>query len=165
MLRRIRRIPSAPNLDDVVGELHELRAATAVFDVEPLVCSWATGQVELDEGLRTTLRALAALPQLKAVAFLTNSRRVAVGAEATLPSLDVSYRSQARKPWTQLRTLRQLPEPIVVVGDQPLTDGIIASRLGASFIEVGLPSGSPRWVRLQRRLGDLVMRNLLISQG
>ena len=57
--------------------------------------------------------------------------RLVVG---SVPPLMLTYIPRARKPWV-VRDLRNLPVPRAVVGDQILTDGLLAWRLQSPFIQ------------------------------
>jgi predicted HAD superfamily phosphohydrolase YqeG len=60
--------------------------------------------------------------------ILTNRRR----AQAALHSVPIV--ANARKPWTQRSTFS---EPVTcVIGDQFLTDGLLAARLGVLYLRV-----------------------------
>lgn len=65
----------ANELPDVVRCAGELRARTMVFDVEPLVAHWNSGQEGLDRGIAIVLDGLAALSGLEVVCFATDSAR------------------------------------------------------------------------------------------
>jgi predicted HAD superfamily phosphohydrolase YqeG len=118
---------------DIPAWISRLGARTVVFDVEPLVAHWDSAQAALDEGVAAVIAAVAAIGGVRALCFATNSAR----SPSVLPSapngLHVSYLVSARKP---LRTAPYagLPAPGVVVGDQIATDGILARRIGYSFL-------------------------------
>jgi predicted HAD superfamily phosphohydrolase YqeG len=67
----------------------------------------------------------------------------------------VVYLASAGKP---LRTTlyKHFPQPGVVIGDQVATDGILARRLGYTFILVEQPTGVPAGPRLMAAGGRLV---------
>jgi len=86
------------------------------------------------------------------VAFATNSRR-RLPAMPDRSAPHVLYIATAGKP---LRTApyRQLPRPGVVVGDQLATDGILAWRLGFSFLHCRPHTGLvPPGPRIMHNLG------------
>jgi hypothetical protein len=62
-------------LDDVLGRVARLPARTVIFDVEPLVARWDSGQDALDLGVGLVIGRMAAIPGLRVVCFATNSRR------------------------------------------------------------------------------------------
>ena len=150
-------------LDEAVRQAGELSARTMVFDVEPLIAYWDSGQDALDQGVARVLSEVAAVPTVQVVCFATNSlRRPSVTPSA--PGVRVVYLASAGKP---LRTApyRGFPRPGVVIGDQVATDGILASRLGYTFVLVSLElMDIPAGPRLMRAGGRLV-RPLLFARG
>jgi predicted HAD superfamily phosphohydrolase YqeG len=141
-------------LGDAVRQAGELSARTMVFDVEPLIAYWDSGQDVLDQGVARVLSEVAAVPTVQVVCFATNSLR-RPSAIPSAPGIRVVYLSSAGKP---LRTApyQGFPRPGVVIGDQVATDGILASRLGYTFVLVNpehmdVPAG-PRLMRAGGRL-------------
>lgn len=135
-------------LRHVLARARELSLRTLIFDVEPLVAWWDSGQDALDRGMAEIVAALGEVPALRAVLFATNStRRPSV--MPACPGVPVMYLACAAKP---LRTspYRSLPRPGAVIGDQVLTDGLLAYRLGYTFLHY-----SPRFTgaSLGPRLG------------
>jgi predicted HAD superfamily phosphohydrolase YqeG len=122
----------AASLDDVMRRARGLSPRTMIFDVEPLVAHWESGQEALDHGIAHILGKVAAVPSAEVVCFSTNSAR-RPSAVPDCARLRVVYLASARKP---LRTApyRDFPRPGVVVGDQVATDGILARRLGYRFV-------------------------------
>ena len=141
-------------LDDAVHHAGELSARTMVFDVEPLIAYWDSGQDVLDQGVARVLSEVAAVPTVQVVCFATNSlRRPSVIPSA--PGVRVVYLASAGKPF-RTAPYRGFPRPGVVIGDQVATDGILASRLGYTFVLVNpehmdIPAG-PRLMRAWGRL-------------
>jgi len=145
-------------LGEVAWHARKLSARTMIFDVEPLVAYWDSGQESLDQGIALVLSELAAVPDLQVVCFATNSPR----RPSVVPSTAgkrVVYLASAGKP---LRTAayQGFPRPGLVIGDQVATDGALARRLGYTFMLYdarldGIPAG-PRlmgaWGRLVRPL-------------
>jgi hypothetical protein len=150
------------NLDEVFGCLRELQARTVVFDVEPLVALWGSGQTALDEGLALVATRTAMVPTLQVVCFSTNSAR----RPPELPHSDKArlvYLASAGKPM-RITPYRGFPRPGVVVGDQVATDGILAWRLGYAFVQYHQrPGVVPAGPRLMGGLGRLV-RPLVFSR-
>src|SRR5947209_8591328 len=69
---------------------------------------------------------------VRAVVFATNSART----PPCIPEAEgtkVEYLTSARKP-LRVAAYRGLPRPGVVVGDQVATDGLLAWRLGYTFV-------------------------------
>ena len=126
---------------DLLRRARELSARTIIMDVEPLVAYWDTGQDALDQGIAQILGQIAADPGdpgVQVVCFSTNSdRRPSAGPggprDSAAGAPRVVYLSSAGKP---LRTApyRGFPRPGVVIGDQVVTDGILARRLGYTFL-------------------------------
>jgi predicted HAD superfamily phosphohydrolase YqeG len=140
-------------LPSVLARARELSLRTMIFDVEPLVAWWGSGQQALDRGTAALLADLAEVPELQVLVFATNSaRRPSV--IPPVPGVRVLYLTTAGKP---LRTApyRGLPRPGAVIGDQVPTDGLLAYRLGFTFMYwnprlAGVPLG-PRLMHLLGR--------------
>jgi predicted HAD superfamily phosphohydrolase YqeG len=141
-------------LSGLLTRARELSLRTMIFDVEPLVAWWGSGQQALDDGVAAVAAQLGQLPQLEVVVFATNSaRRPAV--VPAVPGVRVRYLVSAGKP---LRTApyRGLPGPVAVIGDQLLTDGLLARRLGCLFLHWDPPLAAvPAGPRLLQLLGRL----------
>jgi predicted HAD superfamily phosphohydrolase YqeG len=153
----------ATDLDDVLRYARELSVRTLIFDVEPLVAYWDGGQEALDQGVAQVIGRVAALPDAQVVCFATNSlRRPSVVPKPA--GVRVVYLASANKP---LRTAayRGFPRPGMVIGDQVATDGILARRLGYTFVLVDprlaeVPAG-PRLMGVGGRL----VRPLLFTRA
>ena len=145
----------AAGLDAALSRVEELAARTVIFDVEPLVAYWDSGQEALDRGVaRITLRA-GQLPGLQLVCFATNSMRRPRAVPASA-GVRVVYLASAGKPM-RVAPYRGFPRPGVVVGDQIATDGLLARRLGYAFVHYRPPPDEiPAGPRLMRQLGRLV---------
>jgi hypothetical protein len=101
-------------------------------DVEPLVAYWDTDTDTLDSGIAHSVGEIAKIPSIQVIIFATNSLRM----PSVMPEVvdvRIAYRARMMKP---LRTgpFDGLPAPGVVVGDQIATDGVLAYRLGYSFV-------------------------------
>jgi len=145
----------ADRLDDLLAYAAQLAVKTVIFDVEPLVAPWNSGQEALDRGLARVLEQARTIPSVRAVVFSTNSARrpsaVPVG-----DGIQVRYLASAGKP-LRIAPYRDLPRPGAVVGDQLPTDGILAYRLGYEFLHY-LPrlNSVPTGPRLMHYWGQLV---------
>ena len=146
-------------LSEVLTRARELSLRTMIFDVEPLVAWWDSSQQALDAGIAAVAGQLGQLPRLKVVVFATNSARRPAAVPA-VPGVRVRYLVSAGKP---LRTApyRGLPGPVAVIGDQLLTDGLLARRLGCAFLHwdpplAAVPAG-PRLLQLLGRLARPVV--------
>lgn len=143
-------------LGDVLARASEMSARTLIFDVEPLVAWWDSGQESLDRGIAAIVGQLgAAVPTARVVVFATNSARRPSAVPAAL-DMRVVYLASAGKP---LRTApyRGFPGPGAVIGDQVPTDGLLARRLGYAFLHWSPQlTGVPLGPRLMRLLGRVV---------
>jgi hypothetical protein len=136
-----------PDRDAVWPAVRALAPATVIVDVEPLVAAWGTDGTALASGLREQV---AAGQGGGALVFVTNSGRQAP------PEVAVPYVAHGRKPFTSRRRLGALNSPVAVVGDQVLTDGLLAWRLRGTFVQLALPRQAPAVYRLQALAGRLV---------
>jgi predicted HAD superfamily phosphohydrolase YqeG len=145
----------ASDLADALGHVRELRARTVVFDVEPLVTSWDSGQAALDDGVALVTSRAVMLPSVQVVCFSTNSARRPL----KIPGGDdvrVVYLALAGKP-VRVMQYEGFPGPGVVVGDQIATDGMLARRLDYTFVHYcPLADTVPAGPRLMGGLGRLV---------
>lgn len=141
-------------LGGLLARARALSLRTMIFDIEPLVAWWDSSQQALDDGIAAVAGQLGELPRLEVVVFATNSAR-RPSAVPAVPGVRVRYLVSAGKP---LRTApyRGLPAPAAVIGDQLLTDGLLARRLGCAFLHwdpplAAIPAG-PRLLQLLGRL-------------
>jgi len=149
---RYERMTSEADLPRLAGLLS---VRTMIVDVEPLIAHWDTGQDALDLGVARFLEQVSGIQTVRVVCFATNSARVP-SVLAAVPDLRVEYLASARKP---LRTApyRGMPVPGVVIGDQVLTDGVLAKRLGYTFVHYRPTlSDTPSGPRLLSGGGDLL---------
>jgi hypothetical protein len=150
-------------LADLFAEAEELSVRTMIFDVEPIVAPWHGSQESLDQGVARILSDVRTVPSVRAVIFATNSAR----RPSAVPACDgvqVRYLASAEKP---LRTApyHDLPRPGAVAGDQLPTDGILAYRLGFTFLHYAPElTGVPLGPELMHRWGELV-RPLLFRRS
>ena len=148
-------------LGEVLARTRERAARTMIFDVEPLVAWWDSGQDSLDRGITRILAELDDVPSVRAVVFATNSDR-RPSTMPSVPAVRLMYLASAGKP---LRTApyQGLPAPGVVVGDQVPTDGLLAYRLGYTFLLWSPPlTGVPLGPRLLHLAG--LARPLLFTR-
>jgi hypothetical protein len=151
------------DLDEMLDRAGKLSVRTLIVDIEPLVSWWDNTQESLDRGVAMVTGKVAALPTVRALVFATNSTR----RPSVIPAagdLEVRYLFSAGKP---LRTApyRDLPRPGAVLGDQVPTDGLLARRLGFTFLHYqprldGVPPGP----RLMHRLGRLAVPALFCRE-
>ena len=154
----------AAGLTDAIRHAAALSPQTLIFDVEPLVAYWDSGQDVLDRGIALVLREVAAVPGVRVVCFATNSaRRPSREPQGGGPR--VVYIALAGKP---LRTAayRDFPRPGVMIGDQVATDGVLARRLGYAFVLVDpRPQDVPPGPRLLGAWGRLLRPLLFAGSG
>ena len=142
-------------LSDLLAKARELSLRTMIVDVEPLVAPWNSSQESLDQGIARILGEVGTVPSMRVVVFATNSAR----RPSAVPACDgvqVRYLASAEKP---LRTApyQDLPRPGAVAGDQLPTDGILAYRLGFTFLHYAPElAGVPLGPGLVHRWGELV---------
>ena len=151
-------------LSDLFAEARELSVRTMIFDVEPLVAPWHGSQESLDQGVARILGDVRTVPSMRVVVFATNSAR-RPSAVPACDGLQVRYLASAEKP---LRTApyQDLPRPGAVAGDQLPTDGILAYRLGFTFLHYAPElAGVPLGPGLMHRWGELVRPLLFRRPG
>ena len=142
-------------LDDLLARAAELAVETIIFDVEPLVAPWNSGPEALDRGMARILSQARMIPSVRAVVFATNSAR-RPSAVPPGDGIQVRYLASARKP-LRLAPYRDLPRPGAVVGDQLPTDGVLAYRLGYTFLHyLPHPISVPAGPRLMHHWGQLL---------
>ena len=149
-------------LDEVLDRARELSARTVIFDIEPLVANWDSGQAALDQGVALVLSQVEKVPSVQVVCFATNSLRRPSGLSRD-DGVRVVYLASAGKP-LRIASYRGFPRPGMVIGDQIATDGILARRLGYVYVQNRPPLGRvPGGPRLMDRFGQL-LRPLLFTR-
>jgi predicted HAD superfamily phosphohydrolase YqeG len=134
----------------------ELSARTIIFDVEPLVAWWDGSQESLDQGVAAVVEQSRAIPGVETICFATNSARRPSRVPAPA-DVHVIFLASARKP-VRIAPYRSLPRPGAVIGDQPATDGVLAHRLGYTFLHYSPPlADAPFGPRLMQYGGRLVV--------
>jgi predicted HAD superfamily phosphohydrolase YqeG len=150
--------------DDILDQARELSVRTLIVDIEPLVSWWHNTQESLDWGVAMVVGKVATVPTVRALVFSTNSVRRPSAIPAA-GDLEVRYLSSAGKP-LRLAPYGDLPRPGAVIGDQVPTDGLLARRLGFTFLHYqprldGVPFGP----RLMHRVGRLAVPALFPRGG
>jgi hypothetical protein len=150
--------------DELLSCVAGLSPKTVIFDIEPVVAVWNTGNTELSGGVQRVAKELSAVPGIEFIGFVTNSRRhIPVTSSPGGPT--VFYVSSAHKPLL-IRRYRELPRPGAVVGDQLTTDGILAWRLGFDFVHYEPAArDSPAGVRIMNLTGSLLRPLFFNSTG
>lgn len=144
-------------VEEIAAAIEDTGARSVVMDVEPIVACWGSREAALASRVAMMATRLAELSSLQQLVFLTNSARAYLP-EETVGKLQVVYVALARKPW-KIGSLRGLPTPIIVTGDQVLTDGLLTWRLrteGAVFCHWSA-TVAPLWPTLQRWIGMLLI--------
>ena len=118
-------------LADLFAEATELSVRTMIFDVEPLVAPWHGSHESLDRGMARILGEVRTVPSVRGV-FATNSAR-RPSAVPACEGLQVRFLASAKKP-PRTAPYHDLPRPGAAAGDQLPTDGILAYRLGFTFL-------------------------------
>ena len=144
MLHRIPRLATS-ELSDVADLLDGIGdQVTLIFDVDGTVARQGAPHDEFSVAVNAAIDDFERHPLIDRAIALTN------GAERGVARMI----SRGNKPWTSRRRLgiRGVPN-LVVVGDQVLTDGVLAWRLGAVFIHLIIEGQTepPAQVRLRRR--------------
>jgi hypothetical protein len=138
--------------DEVLSAARKRSVRTLIVDIEPFVSWWDGPQESLDAGVARVADLVSTVPTVRALVFATNSARRPSAVPAAR-GIAVSYLALALKP---VRTMpyRGLPRPGAVVGDQVHTDGLLAGRLGFTFLHYQPElAGAPLGPRLMHRLG------------
>lgn len=157
------RYERVAGLDAVLGRVRGLSARTVIFDVEPLVAYWDSGQDALDRGMALVAGQVAAVPGVQVVCFATNSVR----RPSRVPDcagVRIVYLACAGKP-VRTGSYGGFPRPGVVVGDQVATDGVLAWRLGYAFVRYRPPGRVPAGPRVMNGIGWLVRPLLFTRPG
>ena len=142
MFRRVHYAPVA-SLDELASLAAAESRLTLIFDVDNTVAPQGVDLEEFARLVHETRDRFTSLPSVERVVFLTN------GAERGVPWME----SRGNKPWTTRRRLgldgRQ--GPVWVVGDQVMTDGLLAWRLRARFFHLVIDdeneAPSQSWMR------------------
>jgi len=149
---------------DLLRRLRQLSARTIIVDIEPLVAYWDGTQDALDRGLSRILDGLSAIPAVRVVCFSTNSTR-RPSSIPTMPGVQVEYLASAGKP-LRIAPYQRFPRPGAVIGDQIVTDGILARRLGYTFLHYRpRPDHAPLGPRLLSGCGRLVRPFVFTRRG
>jgi hypothetical protein len=61
--------------DKIISRLTQLAPRAVIFDVEPTIAHWNTGELELDDGVSCFIRKLSAVTSVQVLIFATNSSR------------------------------------------------------------------------------------------
>lgn len=154
----LRRVPvyGAGSLDDVASLIDEVGSPSVViFDADNTLVPQGVRFDEFVTAVTEAVERFRANSQVDRVLVLTN------GPERGVPGIIYC----GNKPWTTRRRLGldRNGDDIWVVGDQVLTDGVLAWRLGATFVHLAIDveNEAPRQAlmrRTGRRLARLMFR-------
>ncbi|MFI0406721.1 hypothetical protein [Actinomadura sp. 3N508] len=145
---RMARYPVPLDAARIIGLVAELRIAGLVVDVEPFVTSWDVTRAEFAQRAVALQEAIAqGAPSVRELVFASNSSRAGTLSIPARPP-KTALEPNARKPW-RIAYLGELPRPIAVIGDQVLTDGLLAWRLGAAFLHLPTAVSAPWYPRAQ----------------
>ncbi|MCP4958515.1 MAG: hypothetical protein GY925_04510, partial [Actinomycetia bacterium] len=133
------------SLDEVVALVESCASeCVVVSDVDNTLAPQGIALAEFGTVVNAAIDRLEAHPKVARVIALTNG-----------PERDVDRLvSRGNKPWTTRGRLglRGSHTPIMVVGDQVLTDGVLAWRLGATFLHLVIDDeGEARRQAVMRR--------------
>jgi hypothetical protein len=156
MFRRtpLRAVSSLDEVATAVGD--RTTKVVLIFDVDNTLVPQGMDPDRLGPIVNETIDRFAARPDVERVIALTNGP----------PRGGARMESRGNKPWTTRRRLGVTRgQPMVVVGDQILIDGVLAWRLGATFLHlvVDADNEDARQARM-RRIGGWV-RGLLFTSG
>lgn len=141
----------------VFAAVPELRPATLVVDVQPFVAPWGCSPGAMVSAAVALSGYLAeAMPNLKTVVFATNDRSV-FHRLLREERPQVTFVGAARKPW-RTAYVADVPRPVVVLGDQIITDGLLAFRLHGQFLHWRVRGRIPWWPRLQAIIGEVLVQ-------
>jgi predicted HAD superfamily phosphohydrolase YqeG len=129
-----------------------------IFDVDNTLAPQESPLDEFSALVNAAIDRFESAPGVERVIALTN------GPQRGVPRM----LSRGDKPWTPRRRLglRGATSPIVVVGDQILTDGVLAWRLGATFLHLVIDGETePRDQARMRRYGRIVTKLFFRREG
>lgn len=151
------RVPmhAASDLDEVAALVDAVGIpAVVIFDADNTLVPQGVSFDEFARGVTAAVERFRDRSGVERVVVLSN------GPERGVPGMI----HRGNKPWTTRRRLGlHQGEHVWVVGDQVLTDGVLAWRLGARFVHVAIDvdDEAPRQARMRRfgrRLEGLLFR-------
>lgn len=137
-------------------DLHELRDTTVILDIDGTITG--DGLLAVSAGVLAKIRELASRNMLYVCSNHRNTTRNRIVASSVGCAL---IESRHRKPNPQVLAglpSAHLAQPLIVIGDKIMVDGLFAWRIEARFIHVGRVRSTSdcRLVRAAYRLDDLV---------
>ncbi len=144
-------IRDVQSLDDVMAFVESTDGEKVIiFDVDNTLAPQGLPLAEFGQLVNSVIDRVEANPHIARVIALTNG-----------PQREVARMvSRGNKPWTTRRRLglRSSSAPLVVVGDQVLTDGLLAWRLHATFLHLVIDDeGEERRQAIMRRIGSILL--------
>ena len=158
MLARV-PIRDVQSLDEVMAFVESTDGQMVIiFDVDNTLAPQGVALDEFASLVDAAIDRVEAHPSVERVIALTNGGQRGVARMV----------SRGNKPWTTKRRLglHRNRTPVVVVGDQILTDGLLAWRLRATFLYLVLDDEhEDRRQANMRRIGTLIVRVLFKRTG
>ncbi len=149
------RFVKVEELEQALEIAASIQPTMLILDIEPWLVHWSEPTASLDEAARAAVLTAA---EGAHVILATNSRRFAVEQAG-----EVRLIRGAHKPWTRRSRLGNVGDRAVVVGDCVVTDGMLAWRLGGTFVYVPWHGASPIWARILYASDRILLR--LMRQG
>ena len=150
MLARV-PIRDVQSLDEVIAFIESTDGQRVIiFDVDNTLAPQGIPVAEFGQLVNSAIDRVEANSGIARVIALTN------GPQREVPRMI----SRGNKPWTTRRRLglRGSSAPLVVVGDQVLTDGLLAWRLVATFLHMVIDDETEeRRQAVMRRIGSIVV--------
>jgi len=155
----LRRIPSTfvEDIEEVAARvIEEQGPLVLIFDADNTLVPQGVALHEFSKRINEVIDHFAALASVERCVVISNGPRRGVDRMI----------SRGNKPWTSRRRLgitRRPTTAVWVVGDQVLTDGVLAWRLGATFLHCTIDPtdnfpGQARLRRLGRYVAPLIFR-------
>ena len=158
MLARV-PIRDVQSLDEVMAFVESTGGQMVIiFDVDNTLVPQGVPPAEFGRLVNSAIDRVEANPGIARVIALTNGPQRQVARMV----------SRGNKPWTTRRRLglRGSGAPLVVVGDQVLTDGLLAWRLGATFLHLVIDDETEeRRQAVMRRIGSIFVVMLFRRTG
>jgi predicted HAD superfamily phosphohydrolase YqeG len=158
MLARV-PIRDVRSLDEVIAFVESTDGQKVIiFDVDNSLAPQGAPPAEFGQLVNSAIDRVEANPGIARVIALTNGPQRQAARMV----------SRGNKPWTTRRRLglRGSTAPLVVVGDQVLTDGLLAWRLRATFLHLVIDDETEeRRQAVMRRIGSVLVVMLFRRTG
>jgi predicted HAD superfamily phosphohydrolase YqeG len=158
-----------PSWDQVLEVVESRQPACCLLDIENTLAPYAASRGEVFRLVVEALDDLRDVAPGARLVLVSNSRNLRWLISSLQPvAPDVVVLPAARKPWTRLDdVLRGLPaDEVLVIGDQMVTDGLLAWRLRATFVHfLRSADAEPAWPRLLRRAGRAIEGLIFRGRG